>query len=473
MWIRRRYDDPTCIQYFFYFTDELEKLVEDYNALMSALSRPSLNKDELQKHLAEIRESKQQPYTILHCCPPLICLLHDVKDTLIWQVSYSKGKGFSDPKVVWSEAVQIPWNEIQYPYGRSTLFVVNVSARNLQQEFNRLYEVLRGIIPSLPSTPACGQAEGAIGYLRWVALDSFVLLVRKESGETESAEFQCATFPRLEMQRHKAHHYAYLASQSGKLIQQVLQTITSDSVWHTMYGLSDRHLNRLVEMSIEDINIMLNNIQVAQENFCRLRCEWIQGRFDGQVWEQIYNRMEVNQKETKHILEQVQRLCPRVTSPITPSLDERIYSLNSQVDEEIRKELQKMLDTLRKAQNPVGVLTQLSRTSLKLMDLLFATIGEEAPKGKSRPSDNLYDCIMRAHKGKDADPNFKHEGLRILPDEIASCLHTIRIYSNKADHDDERVKLTELDAENMLSLFLRVLEWFYYEYGLCCTNRLR
>jgi hypothetical protein len=45
MWIRRRYDDPTCIQYFFYFTDELEKLVEDYNALMSALSRPSLNKD--------------------------------------------------------------------------------------------------------------------------------------------------------------------------------------------------------------------------------------------------------------------------------------------------------------------------------------------------------------------------------------------------------------------------------------------
>jgi hypothetical protein len=71
---------------------------------------------------------------------------------------------------------------------------------------------------------------------------------------------------------------------------------------------------------------------------------------------------------------------------------------------------------------------------------------------------------MRAHKGKDADPNFKHEGLRILPDEIASCLHTIRTYSNKADHDDERVKLTEVDAEIMLSLFLRVLEWFYCEY---------
>jgi hypothetical protein len=162
--------------------------------------------------------------------------------------------------------------------------------------------------------------------------------------------------------------------------------------------------------------------------------------------------MEVNQKETKHILEQVQRLCPRVTSPVTPSLDERIYSLNSQVDEKIRKELQKMLDTLRKAQNPVGVLTQLSRTSLRLMDLLFATIGEEAPKGKSRPSDNLYACIERAEK------------LRILPDVIASCLHTIRICSNKADHDDERVKLTELDAEIVLSLFLRVLVWFYFEY---------
>jgi len=465
MWKWQRYDDPSCIQYFFYFVDELEKLMEDYNALMKALSRPLLTEEELQRHLEETEEGKQNPYSILHCCPPIICLLHNVKDTLIWQVSYSGGKGVSDPKAVWLKAMQIPWNKIQYHYGSSTLLVVNVRTRNLQWEFNRLYRILQEVIPSLPPTPAGEQAEGKIGYLRWVAPDIFVLLVSERSEEMKSAEFQCATFPRLEMQRHKARYYAHLASQSGELIRQVLQTITPDDARHAMYSLSERHLNRLVEMSLEDIQVMLNNIQTAQENFCRLRRERVQGHLDGQVWEQIYNRMEVDRKETEHVLEQVRRLSPPVTPPIPiHTLDGRICSLSSQVDKEIREELQCMLKTLREAQNPVGVLTQLSRTCLRLMDLLFATVGETTPKGKSRPSDNLYDCIMRAHRGREADPNFKREGLRILPDEIASCLHTIRVYSNKADHDAEQVKLTIEDAELMLGLFLRVLDWFYCEY---------
>src|SRR5439155_10550507 len=44
-------------------------------------------------------------------------------------------------------------------------------------------------------------------------------------------------------------------------------------------------------------------------------------------------------------------------------------------------------------------------------------------------------------------------------------LHTLRTFSNKADHDVENVTLTIADAENCLNLFLRVLVWLNCEYN--------
>lgn len=131
-----------------------------------------------------------------------------------------------------------------------------------------------------------------------------------------------------------------------------------------------------------------------------------------------------------------------------------IDALGEQLDENLHNELLNIYKTL--LVNPVGAILQLSRAGLLFMELLFASVGA------SRPSDNLWDCIVRAGKG---DEGKKIKGLGILPDEIASLLHTIRTYANKADHATEKIHLTVEDAEICLRLFLRVLKWFYFEYN--------
>lgn len=110
--------------------------------------------------------------------------------------------------------------------------------------------------------------------------------------------------------------------------------------------------------------------------------------------------------------------------------------------------------TLRDANNAIGALLTLSRLCLQLLGQVLGRAGH------GRPSDNLFDCIVTAARGDEK----KVVGLRLLPDELASCLHTIRVLSNKADHQAERIVLSNTDAENALGLFVRVLEWFYCEY---------
>ena len=97
----------------------------------------------------------------------------------------------------------------------------------------------------------------------------------------------------------------------------------------------------------------------------------------------------------------------------------------------------------------------MTRLSLHLLDQTFAR------SDKARPSDNLYDCIVTAAGG---DELKRIRGHRLLPDEIASCLHTLRILSNKADHLAEGIKQTANRAENAINLFLDAVEWYYCEY---------
>lgn len=136
------------------------------------------------------------------------------------------------------------------------------------------------------------------------------------------------------------------------------------------------------------------------------------------------------------------------------SLQNKILAIAPEIKAELRNELLTAFNTLANANNPVGVLASMSRLSLKLIGEILEKAGEE------KPSDNLYDCIVKAAKG---DANKKIVGLGILPDEIASYLHTIRVLSNKADHAAEKIIITKSDAENVLYLYLRVLEWFYCE----------
>lgn len=52
----------------------------------------------------------------------------------------------------------------------------------------------------------------------------------------------------------------------------------------------------------------------------------------------------------------------------------------------------------------------------------------------------------------------------ILPAEIASYFHTIRVFANKARHGAEKIGFNMRDIENILGILLRIYEWFYCEY---------
>lgn len=140
------------------------------------------------------------------------------------------------------------------------------------------------------------------------------------------------------------------------------------------------------------------------------------------------------------------------------TLDRKISSLVPEVDGVLRSGLEASVRTLRDAGNPESVWGDMSRLGLQLMEKILASAGQLCP------SDNLNDCIARAFRGKkDKDSNKAIKGLYLLPEEMASHLHTVRILSNKIHHNAEKVKIGVDDAENALRLYLRVLSWFYCE----------
>jgi hypothetical protein len=331
---------------------------------------------------------------------------------------------------------------------------VNVQTDDLKRATDELYGVIHELRPELPQSPKGGEAIGETGYFRWIGGDTFLLLVREASEEAKSADFQCGTFPRLMMQNHKARHYERLVAES---VEWVIKAIRSNL-------LSRRHQHRFVELSLLDLGTMVENIEKAHDSYQDILQEWAKG-LPGEVWNQFQRRMRVclkNAQHEKERLEKEKKLVEQQPVEEQPlGLDNRIAALSTQLESQLRQEVLDIHRTLRDANNPVGALLQLCRASLCLMNLLFATVHENAPSSKSRPKDNLWDCIVRAGKG---DEETKIQGLGILPDEMASLLHTIRTYSNKADHDAEKVRLTVRDAEIGLTLFLRVVEWFYCEY---------
>jgi DNA-directed RNA polymerase specialized sigma24 family protein len=142
------------------------------------------------------------------------------------------------------------------------------------------------------------------------------------------------------------------------------------------------------------------------------------------------------------------------------SLDDRITRLVPEIDPSIRAELQQVLQTLRRADYPVGVIQMMSRLALRLFRLIYQAAGH------SPPSDNLYDVIIHAGNG-DAEKGVKGHG--ILPDALDSPLHTLRVLSNKIDHGVEKFQMGVEEAEFVLNAFLSVLKWFHCESGLIPT----
>jgi hypothetical protein len=149
-------------------------------------------------------------------------------------------------------------------------------------------------------------------------------------------------------------------------------------------------------------------------------------------------------------LRQEHWVCPRHDPPaiayFTAEVDLKIASLAPEVDDQLRTEMRDLLAVLRDVGYPEGVLSCMMRCGLRFMQLLYAT------RGKPSPSDqNLFKCIEDA------------EADGLLPPEIATHLHFVRVLRNKSSKGVEGIAIGTEDAEHALTLFLRVLEWFYGE----------
>ena len=127
------------------------------------------------------------------------------------------------------------------------------------------------------------------------------------------------------------------------------------------------------------------------------------------------------------------------------TLDERIHRLRPEVGR-WKDELETAIKTLRQAGDHIAVLLKMSRWCLELLEQLYQVKREQPPRDR-----RLNDWIRDAQQ-KD-----------LLPEEIASLMHDLRIYHNKADHAVERIALKPRDAELALDIFLRVLEWFFWQ----------
>jgi hypothetical protein len=131
------------------------------------------------------------------------------------------------------------------------------------------------------------------------------------------------------------------------------------------------------------------------------------------------------------------------------TLDERIVGLLPDVDEQVRRELQDALRTLREAENIPGSIVTLSRL-LEGYRGFLATIASAG--GYTLQPSVLEQQIEALTRNK------------IVPGEIASDLHWIRVRANKARHAAEERVLAVEDAEMCLDRLLNVVEWFYCRY---------
>jgi len=521
--MRRRFSDPSVIRYAFYFADDRGKqeFLADHNNMGQFLGCKELDEQELNNHLSHLN-SKNEPYIILHNNQNIICLLHAVRDTLIWQVAYSVEDKATDPFRIWKEG----FNRLQQlphsGYGVSILFVVNVRIPKIYlwlevtaylreflesgglrapQGFGWLVlllvfiplfmaalrigpEWLDWIIPLVvlltslpiwlvhqriqkdinvwllgisklkpkdfrPEAYKDASAEGPVGYFRQLAEHDFLLLVIEGSEEHHKAIFQCGTFPRLEMQRHKAEYYERLSEEAERMMQFVKDIIRQPV---EQRPFSSDQLQRWLSSVQSDIKNCRDNVESAIESFNALVDEYTPRRMEGEIWARMKHRLERIKDDMGHTVNLVADVQAKVKISPTRKVSHPDIKLlcPKNCDAGIQQELQRVWSTLYQAKNPKRAILHLSSLCLNFMDVLFSSVGEK------RPSDNLYECLLRAGKGEPPSTGFG-----ILPDEIASYLHLIRTLSNKVRHAASGISITTDDAEIALRAFLRVLQWYY------------
>jgi hypothetical protein len=131
-------------------------------------------------------------------------------------------------------------------------------------------------------------------------------------------------------------------------------------------------------------------------------------------------------------------------------LVERIPDLIEEVDADLRRQL---FETLLCLHSPGVALQSFQKPLLRFCKLLYAFAGETIP------NDNPFACIMKAGTGGEAGG-----GLNLIPPEVDSYLHTVRVISAKVRHDVEQIEVTAFDVELSLAMLIRVIRWLYCEF---------
>lgn len=341
--IREPYRDPTYIHFLFYLADPkgFRELVGDYQSLAQALGTRALSLEEVESKVAELlNPTSLKRYDIVRQDGSFIVVLHAYEDAqhpevCILQIVHAPGKRVTDVKRGWLAAQTVPWQNARSCIGSSRLFVVNTTRNDPGSCRDELWRVIQKLCSDLHVPSGYGSANLGFGYLEHLGLDAFMLILKhSEPMPKEAIDFQCVHFPRLEMHRHKANHYARLRDNSLNLVKKVLDAkYNTNGVNVLLRSGSDgqntakllelEELESLVTKSLHECKRMHENAKTARENFERNLRAFI-GRPQDPLWARLLmtfdpliqcNHLEEGQNKLKLLQNDIGRLRQRVSIP--------------------------------------------------------------------------------------------------------------------------------------------------------------
>lgn len=163
----------------------------------------------------------------------------------------------------------------------------------------------------------------------------------------------------------------------------------------------------------------------------------------------------------------LQREIVQVRETGDEKVDTRINALTEDVDATVRKELQQAWACLNDVGATAAATVIFSRLCTLLLDIIYARAGKQESAEDYRDSLNKYIGFAgdRDVPGKD---HRRVKGLGLLPSQLASTLHGLRVQANLVDHAERSSGVLDPGTcESLYAQYLDVLKWVYcrYEHG--------
>jgi hypothetical protein len=132
------------------------------------------------------------------------------------------------------------------------------------------------------------------------------------------------------------------------------------------------------------------------------------------------------------------------------NVDDRLKLLRQKIESIVIDDIRDELINCINSANPQQVIIWTRNLAEKLTQQILKDIGE-------KPSEKFDSCINYLEQQK-----VMSRGL--VPNEIISSLHTLRIWGNKANHGGMRIKTTLSTVDLILSIVLQIVDWYHTEF---------